>query len=589
METLEYALQRAGQMIQAASDIRSAVCQSPVTTMARRSVVCLTTTDRDLEIKDDRSATKCLAERPVVPIDMSLHMTTTYIWHALIERFVDSYGTPSGPEATSEYWIHDGRPWCLWRLGAEMCSFSPLLHTAYLSVSTAYSGLSLNDNQLICAGARSYPSVLARLQEALNHVEKSKSDAVLLTVGLCMIYEGRLSRDAKSGYSVHINGLLRLLEYRGVARHKTGLSHFLFIDTRLYCTWGAILARRPSFLASQPWKTIPWSSGSTEKDFAQHLFDEMLEIPRLLSYYDQFKNNGNSHEREYLHKRIAKLATDIDSRLCQWKQDWIDRIPQRRPWEVMFTHPSHGLPIFRYTDPNNPTNLIEPPSLFYPNCAVFSAVCNHYAAILVVLEVIRLLDGQPRDQNQLAVAHEICRSCNYFMLHLPYSMMGRVVMAVTAAYDILPPGGIERRYLEELYPCCVGGTWRVFENFVEEFSCATSAGFGIEAISEVLRVRRDRWLPWERNQPHHRRHTAGHAKRCMQAMQGASAVNGVVRNMRRLLLGRVDRNVLEDMTRLFGEVDTFKTNIKELLGSRSWPARAAAGPYRSKRNKRNPL
>ena len=169
-------------------------------------------------------------------------------------------------------------------------------------------------------------------------------------------------------------------------------------------------------------------------------------------------------------KKIAKLATDIDSRLCQWKQDWIDRIPQRRPWEVMFTHPSHGLPIFRYTDPNNPTNLIEPPSLFYPNCAVFSAVCNHYAAILVVLEVIRLLDGQPRDQNQLAVAHEICRSCNYFMLHLPYSMMGRVVMAVTAAYDILPPGGIERRYLEELYPCCVGGTWRVFENFVEEFS-----------------------------------------------------------------------------------------------------------------------
>ncbi|KAI1839269.1 hypothetical protein JX266_014520, partial [Neoarthrinium moseri] len=74
-----------------------------------------------------------------------------------------------------------------------------------------------------------------------------------------------------------------------------------------------------------------------------------------------------------------------------------------------------------------------------------------------------------------------------------------------------------------------------------------------------------------------------------QAMQSASAVKGVVRNMRRLLPGRVDRNVLEDMTRLFGEVDTFKTNIKKLLGSRSWPARAAAGPYRSKRNKRNPL
>ncbi|KAI1839492.1 hypothetical protein JX266_014296 [Neoarthrinium moseri] len=57
----------------------------------------------------------------------------------------------------------------------------------------------------------------------------------------------------------------------------------------------------------------------------------------------------------------------------------------------------------------------------------------------------------------------------------------------------------------------------------------------------------------------------GHIMGCIQqVMQDASAVNGVVRNMRRLLPGRADRNDLEDVTRLFGEVDTFKKNVEEL-------------------------
>ncbi|KAI1839311.1 hypothetical protein JX266_014478, partial [Neoarthrinium moseri] len=56
----------------------------------------------------------------------------------------------------------------------------------------------------------------------------------------------------------------------------------------------------------------------------------------------------------------------------------------------------------------------------------------------------------------------------------------------------------------------------------------------------------------------------GHIMGCIQqVMQDASAVNGVVRNMRRLLPGRVVRSDLEDMTRLFGEVDTFKTNARQ--------------------------
>lgn len=149
--------------------------------------------------------------------------------------------------------IHDGRPWLLWRYGAEECAFSPLLKSAYSAVSTAYAGLSLNNKHFTRSAARTYSYVLKSLQKALNNPETGKSDAVLMTVGLCMNYEvsiricfgdslfvlrfeqARLSRESKAGYSVHVTGVLKLFEYRGPSLQRSGLAHYFFVDTRLYC------------------------------------------------------------------------------------------------------------------------------------------------------------------------------------------------------------------------------------------------------------------------------------------------------------------------------------------------------------------
>ncbi|KAI1842628.1 hypothetical protein JX266_011241 [Neoarthrinium moseri] len=362
--------------------------------------------------------------RPLVTVDLSLQETTVSIHDALIGRFVDSYGSPGTTTSQPKYWIHDGRPWCLWRSGAEICAFSPLLHTAYLTIATAYSGLSLNDNRLTQAGARSYPVVLRQLQKALDDPERSKSDAVLITIGLCMTYE----------------------------------------------TWGAIVSRKPSFLATPEWKTVPWSCGTTDKDLAQCLYDKMLEIPRLIWLFDQVTACCNLQEKGKLRKETSALAKDIALSLHQWKADWLDCVPQRRPYEKPLIHEDPTIPIFRYQDSSNTDTLIEPQALYYPNCAIFAAVCNYYAAILVVLDTVRLLNGQVRNQTQMTVAYEICRSMNYFLTQLPPSMLGRVAIPISAAYDTLPPGGVERKYLEDVYRSCVGGTWRSFKDFVQEFS-----------------------------------------------------------------------------------------------------------------------
>ncbi|ETS73802.1 hypothetical protein PFICI_14748 [Pestalotiopsis fici W106-1] len=407
---------------------------------------------------------------PIVITDSSLRTADVPIKAALVEKFVDSYGPPKESDSESKFWIHEGRPWVLWRVGAEQCASSELLQSAYLAVSAAYAGLIYQDKRLIRAGAQSYAYVLRSLQKALNYPEAGKSDAVLMTVGLCMNYEGRLSRDAKAGYTVHVAGVLRLFEYRGPELHRSGLAHYFFVDARLYCTWCAIRARRPTFLAKKEWKTVPWTLGTTSKDMMQYLFDDMLEIPNMLWYVDQCRGLKEKSTKVELYDKACSIAAKVKAGLERWKSTWLDPVIWRKPHEKNLRQMDPTLPVFRYPNPENPDEILEPPDMVYPNGALLAAVMNYHAALLIVNDAIRELEGRTEDAASVASAHEICRSMNYFLVNLPASMLGRVAQACVVAYDLYPEGGIERDYMAKAYDALVGGTWRRFEDFLDEFS-----------------------------------------------------------------------------------------------------------------------
>ena len=108
------------------------------------------------------------------------------VFDVFLETLLDSYGSR---RANSSYWIQTGKPWQIWRAGTALVPSSPFVHNAYLAVSTTYYGLSIDDPRLIGAGERLYSSVLKSLQAALSHPEQSRSEAVLMTVALCGIYE----------------------------------------------------------------------------------------------------------------------------------------------------------------------------------------------------------------------------------------------------------------------------------------------------------------------------------------------------------------------------------------------------------------
>jgi hypothetical protein len=235
-------------------------------------------------------------------------------------------------------------------------------------------------------------------------------------------------------------------------------------------TWAAILSRRPSFLSNGEWKTIPWSLRTTEKDLTQHLFDEMLEIPKMLWYSDLYRQSPEGPEKLELRQMALLLANEIKSGLEQWKCKWLDRTNWRRPHEKILSRIDPDLPMLRYQHPDHPTGFFELPALVYPNGAIFAATCNYNAAMLIIYDTCRTLGGLEDRSAQLSVAREICQSMSYFLMYLPSSMMGRIAFAIVAAYDTLPEGAAEREYLKKVFHSCNGGTWRQFEDFVCELS-----------------------------------------------------------------------------------------------------------------------
>jgi hypothetical protein len=212
------------------------------------------------------------------------------------------------------------------------------------------------------------------------------------------------------------------------------------------------MRRCPTFLSRQAWKVIPWSSKASSKDIIAHLFDSIVEIPQLLSWMDQLKFcEMDPRQRLELQEHIRILAGIIKTGLHQWRAGWLRCEPT--PWRL--DQPGverDSLPIFRYE--NKATGeLVQPAIFMFSDAIQFQARCHYYASLLLVQSVEKEIcaDQRANLDDPFDIACLFCRCMHYFMLYTPVSLVDRVIMAFKVVYDSLPPGGIERSYLDQVY------------------------------------------------------------------------------------------------------------------------------------------
>ena len=187
----------------------------------------------------------------------------------------------------------------------------------------------------------------------------------------------------------------------------------------------------------------------------QHLLDIMADIPALLARFDQIKNfsllgNKSPAQIAQLQTGLEALATDIKHGLHQWKSEWADTYPHGQANEVRFAQ-EDTLPTFQCRDPTT-GEIVYPAVFVYPDPVLAQAMCHYYAALMIVFSV----DTPPWEDatihNIYHLACLICRSMDYYIrTTVPVCLTARVGFPFRVAYDGLPEGSTERKYVERVF------------------------------------------------------------------------------------------------------------------------------------------
>ncbi|CAG8212703.1 unnamed protein product [Penicillium salamii] len=376
-----------------------------------------------------------------------------------VERFVDAFS----PEVD----VKSGRAGAL-RAAAGIRMFSPLITDAFEAVSVAFFGRSVQNKEIEASGFRLYPRVLRGLQDALVDPEKCNAESTLVTVILLLAFECRthhtkwcfssctrsstVDRASRTGKPYVRSGASFIHRAPTILGKLAGLPQSR-VQTLISQIGGALAARQPSFLAREEWKTIPWSAGTTKKDFLHHLLDLAAEVPGYLALSDAFKDaQKNSvmgaQEMAVKQSTIWNGIGELTNKFYQWYEDWVVTYPDGPPQEVEQTG-DQGFPIFQRRNLRTGATF-TPPRFEYPNLLMAQTMCLYYSFRLVLSSV----DTRPHDRvspmEQYDLGCGICRSLEFYILTAPGNMINRLAFPTRVAWEAFPDGGPERQFMIEV-------------------------------------------------------------------------------------------------------------------------------------------
>ncbi|OJD11563.1 hypothetical protein AJ78_07686 [Emergomyces pasteurianus Ep9510] len=381
--------------------------------------------------------------------DASTLMTSVSQKNFLMEGFLSRFLDDFSPQVDE---ISIGTSQTI-RSAAGIRMFSPVLSDAFKAVALTYFGHDVADQRIERTGSQIHVSVLRKLQEAIYNMQQTNSQGILLTVCLLMCYES-FRRTTSESLVNHAYGALKLLEYRGPQNHMFGIDHSCFAELRPYWVSLALITRRPTFLAKEEWKTVPFSTGSSPRDMMHHLLDQVVDIPSYLAQFDRFMEGLNSGYISYTEVGVTQemlwsWVSDLDQRLRQWKIDWIDSVPARHPTEVR-SQGSDPFPIFRCRDLTS-MDIVTPTTLVYPDLRIAHTICVYYASHLILSAADMRPSSALQPNQQYEFACNICRTMEYFIRTIPGTLVNRMAFPLRVAFDVMPESSVEREYIVNIF------------------------------------------------------------------------------------------------------------------------------------------
>lgn len=185
-----------------------------------------------------------------------------------------------------------------------------------------------------------------------------------------------------------------------------------------------------------------------------YLLDIMVDVPTVLAQYDELEasqNSGVLGNGELIAKK-TKLwngVADLMQRLQEWKKDWVDNYPAG-PCKEVDSQGDDFFPVFRCRDLRT-MKVITPKTFVYPDLRLAQTMCVYYATRLILSSVDTRPTGRVTPVEQYTLACNICRSMECYLRQAPGNMINRLALPVRVAWEGLPPKGVEREFMKELF------------------------------------------------------------------------------------------------------------------------------------------
>ncbi|KAI9039724.1 Zn(II)2Cys6 transcription factor [Aspergillus affinis] len=376
-------------------------------------------------------------------------LTDPALANAVMELFVERLISNFSPKDHTKY----GGTIAL-REASETRMLSPIICNAFEAASLTFAGRTDRNLSVEVAGHSRYVRVLRQLQNALYDPKQSISTEVLVAILLATIVEAFKQSSSDSIFRHQLGGL-ELLRTRTPYRHRYGIERSLFVDLRLYWVTAALVHRKPTFMASKEWLSVPWPGDAAPKDILHQLLDIAVDIPGYLHRIDEFMallQEGTTAPSQLvaMQSSIWEQAGELQTRLNTWKTMCADTYPLGPPSEELDNETADGFPVFRCRNPST-MHTTTAKILQYPDILLATSMCFYWAFCLIISATDSGLVSVMGLQERYQFACNICRSMKFYIQNIPGCLVSRIMFVLRTALDAFADGMVEKEFLVEVF------------------------------------------------------------------------------------------------------------------------------------------
>ncbi|KAG9237412.1 hypothetical protein BJ875DRAFT_156669 [Amylocarpus encephaloides] len=322
------------------------------------------------------------------------------------------------------------------------------------ALSSVYFARLHHDQKSLDAGMKSYSNALRLLRVDLKDNKAAYALPSVTNVLSLVIFE--MLASSGGGMIQHLGGVHRLIEARGPERHQNQPELDVFEAARVGIIHQYWERKKPCFLGTREWTTIPWLKHPEVKTLLSMVIDQKAELPVLLDDMEGLRTGRRSSPSDI--QDLCQRLTMQMQKLYSWRAAW----EAENPNCVYSIH-------------------INDPAIPYTQALYFNAMARcvelcHYNTVLVQLHRMgRILIGATFDPTIPAGSTPIVRTnkllllpgdpktvqdvgmeflrCVQYQLTGPHRSGGifQLIFPLRATFEVFSPGTREWQYCEDVF------------------------------------------------------------------------------------------------------------------------------------------